>query len=147
MWKKNFHIFFSLLSKIETSVLLNNIFSSKAFFKNKKRSGTSLLLLTNCLSVFDHFVGLALKLVRVKLLTEVAYLGIYQTSLMELFCRNNLQLLAMYFCLILIKLFFTHLPLIIKPKTGSFFGLIRLLFLIILLSLWLEKPKREVSMS
>ena len=109
MWKNICHyIFTSLLSKIETYVSLNNIFSSKTFLKNKKRPGTSLLLPTNCLSVFDNFVGLALELVRVKLVTEVGYLGLYQISLMELYCRNNLRLLAVYFCLILIKLCRIH---------------------------------------
>ena len=45
------------------------------------------LLLTNCLSVFDHFVGLAPKGLSIKL-AEV-YLEPSQRSLMVIFCGNN----------------------------------------------------------
>ena len=42
---------------------------------------------TNCLNVFDHFVGLPLKELK-------ACLGPYQTSMMELFCKNTERLLV-----------------------------------------------------
>ena len=35
----------------------------------------------------------------------------------------------------------------LKTKTGSFYALIRHLFLVILLCLWLQKPKQQVSMT
>ena len=49
---------------------------------------------TNCLIVFDHFVGLTLKVLNVHCNTAIKerYLGHCQLSMMEFFCGNNQQL-------------------------------------------------------
>ena len=48
--------------------------------------------LTKCLSVFDHFVGLALKGLRItekRLVVQVMHLERIRTSKMDLFCETS----------------------------------------------------------